>query len=106
MLIPRARLVIPPLIPIALLGISFAADRMGHQWNIHGDAVAMMFFFLASCLVALVIEIVTLFKVVPILRRSAESRSAINLLCTGFAVLSVVGAIGLALYVAGKLSHQ
>ena len=106
MLIPRARLVVPPLIPIGLLGISFAADRMGHQWNIHGDAVAMMIFFFASSVVAFVIEVVTLFQVVGALRRSVEARSAINLLCTGFAALSVVAAIGLVLYVVTSLSHQ
>ena len=98
MLISRMRLVGPPVIPLSIIGLFFGAEKFGHQWNIHGDAAALIVLFFFSGAIALVIEIMALVRVLPELRQEPAQRTPLNLLCVGFAALFVAVALAYVLY--------
>lgn len=91
--ISRVRLIAPPLVPLSIAAIGFFAEKMGHQWNVHGDAIGMILLFAVSGAVALVMSIMALAKTVPELRSAPEQRTPVNFLCAGFAAIFVVAAL-------------
>ena len=98
MLISRMRLVGPPMVPLSIIGLFFGAEKFGHQWNIHGDAAALITLFFISGAIGLVIEIMALVRVLPELRQEPAQRTPINLFCVGFAALFVAVALAYVLY--------
>ena len=62
---------------------------MGHQWNVHGDAILMFFLIALSGLGAFVLELLALQKAIRVLRVFARARTPINLLCAATAIAYV-----------------
>jgi hypothetical protein len=86
------------MVPLAIIGFAFGAEKFGHQWNIHGDAAALIVLFFFTGTIALVLEIMALLRVLPELRQEPAQRTPINLLCVGFAALFVAAALAYVLY--------
>jgi hypothetical protein len=84
---------------VAIALSAWLAELLGHQWNIHGDAAAMLMLFALSVLVGTAASIVTLASVLPALRRYPSLRSHLNLVCTGIAVVFVTAALTYIAYV-------
>jgi hypothetical protein len=92
------RLVWPPLLPICVLAIAFIAERAGHKWQMHGDAILIALLFLGTMFFAVVMSVVLLFTAIPILRRVPEERTIVNVLSTAFAASFVVLSVALIAY--------
>ena len=55
---PRIKLILPPLMPFAVIPLIYAITATGHQWRLHGDGVlvAIGFYFFLSGIAALIME--------------------------------------------------
>jgi hypothetical protein len=102
--IPRARLVVPPSIPILIVALAWVAERAGHTWNIHGDAAALIVLFGVSLLVALVASASALVSVIPAVRHYPSLRTKANILCIAFASVFVAAAVALVLYTVARVA--
>ena len=102
--LPRAKLLWPPAVPAAIALSAWLAEQLGHQWNIHGDAAAMLMLFALSVLVGAVVSLIALASVLPALRRYPSLRSRPNLVCSGIAVSFVVAALVCIAYVVFRLT--
>jgi len=59
-MLPTARrlsLILPPLVPAAIVLAFFGAELVSHDWSVHGDLLGMIFLLLASIVVGGVVEI-------------------------------------------------
>ena len=85
--------------------IAFLAEKLGHVWNVHGDAIGMMLLFFGSLLFAFVFSLITLSSVIPTFRRYPEARTKVNVFCAAFASLYVVASTLLVTYIAFSLDN-
>jgi hypothetical protein len=85
--------------------MAWLADKAGHQWNIHGDAVALMFFFAVSTVCGLIWSGICLAAVIPALLTHPSLRSRANLLAVAYAATFVVASLALAVYTISKVSN-
>jgi len=90
---PRFRLLFPIAVPSAFIAVMAIAEQMGHQWNIHGDGMLMVFSIVVSALGAFVFEIFALQKAIRALRNFERTRTPMNLLCTGASITYIGGVI-------------
>ena len=89
-------MILPPLIPAAITAIVWAAEEAGHNWNVHGDFLGVIFLFLVSLVAGAVIEVLALIKALPALAMNPAERTIRNVACTSIGVaflLICVGAI-------------
>lgn len=101
---PRIKLIWPIAVPAALLLLVFAADRVGHQWNIHGDGALVAVAFFVSLIVGTVASIVSLASLLPALRQHPTLRTRTNLACAAASAVFVLGATGIVLINVAKLA--
>jgi hypothetical protein len=85
----RLRLVVPPLIPLALLGVLLVPYWRGYEWNAHGGGLFLGVAIQLSSLVVVAFEGFAIHTAVQHLRRDALARTSTNYLCTGFAATFV-----------------
>ena len=83
----------PIAVPFAFIAVMAIAEQMGHQWNVHGDGILMVFSIAASALGAFVFELCALPKAIKALRNFERTRTPINLLCTGASIVCIGGVI-------------
>ena len=95
---PRLGLVGPPLVPLAIIGIAWLAERAGHRWNIHGDAIGMFMVFVVCAGVAFISSTALLFSGALALRNHRSLRTGANFASLGVAALYVIAAIAGAIY--------
>jgi hypothetical protein len=100
---PRARLIWPVTIPLLVLGLAWGAERLGHQWNIHGDGILVILAFALSMVVGAVVSAVSLASLLPSLREHASLRSRANLVCTGVSVAFVLAALAYIVWTIGRM---
>ena len=93
------RLVLPPLIPLALLLVLLAGVVLGNEWNAHGTGLLLAVLAQATALIATVVELFALNSAIAWLRANASTRSNANIFCTAFAAI-FVAAVGLWLLIA------
>jgi hypothetical protein len=93
--VPRLRLLVPPLLPVAIVAVVYLAELAGHTWNVHGDFILVFLILLGTCAVALVLEIAALVKSVRLIRTGAARPSALDVLCIAFGGAFAAGAGGL-----------
>jgi hypothetical protein len=103
--VPKAGLLLPPSIPLAIATLAWLADTAGQKWNVHGDAVALLFFFAVSTVCGLIWSGVCLIAVVPALRTHRTLRSRGNLIAVAYAGAFVSAALVLAGYTIWNASN-
>src|SRR3712207_1996461 len=94
---PRKALVIPGLIPLALLGALFGAETIGIRLNPHGIPGIIVLLVMIWGFAAGLFELVIIFRAAMQLARSPVLRITENLLAISFAVLFVLSMIWLGL---------
>jgi hypothetical protein len=94
----RWSLVLPPLVPIAIVLATYGAGAAGHKWNVHGDLLGMFFWLLTSLVLGGVVVILALLKAVPTIARHREARTPGNVACAGIGLAFVLGCLGVAVW--------
>jgi hypothetical protein len=87
---PRKALVIPGLIPLAILGLLFGADAVGAKLNPHGFSGVVVLLVMVYGVVAGVFEVFLIARTLPQLVRMAALRTTQNLLAILFAAVFVI----------------
>jgi hypothetical protein len=82
---PKAKLLSPWLVPVGIACIAWGADRAGHVWNIHGDAIALIVLFFLSLVVGFTVLAFTLPQAIRALLKFSSLRTPANVLATGAA---------------------
>jgi hypothetical protein len=90
---PCKLLVLPAIPPAIVVAAGWFAEIMGHQWNVHGDAVGMLFVLFVTVFIALITQITALSKSIPFLKNYSAERTIKNLLCVVFTLICIAGAI-------------
>ena len=102
--LPRIKLVWPPMVSASIVLVAWLAEKAGHQWNVHGDAIVIALLFVASLAVGGVASILSLASIVPALRRHKTLRTPLNLSCTAISAIFLGGVIGCFAYTAFRLA--
>ena len=92
----RWTMALPPLVPIVIVLVMYGAEAVGHNWNVHGDLLGVIFLLLASLVIGGVVEILALIKALPVLVKNPEERTTGNVLCAGVGVVFLLFCIGVA----------
>jgi hypothetical protein len=100
--VPRLRLLVPALVPAAVVCSVYLAELAGHTWNVHGDFILVFLIGLGTSAVALAFEIAALVKSFRLVRKGARL-SITDVMCIACGCVFAVGAAGL---LASFLSRQ
>lgn len=100
--VPRLRLLVPPLLPAAVVCVVYLTELAGHMWNVHGDFILVFLIGLGTFAVALAFEIAALVKSFRLVRKGARL-SIVDVMCIAYGCVFAVGATGL---LASFLSRQ
>ena len=103
---PRARLIVPSAIPLLIMLLAWTAERAGHVWNVHGDAIGVFLILAVSSVVAVVVTAFSLVSVVPALLRYPTLRSRINLISVAFASAFLLAALIAGASLVSKATHD
>jgi len=101
---PRFKLLWPLVVPIVVGLVTWGAERGGHTWNIHGDAIALILVFFAGLVVGLVALLFTLPQAFRTLLRFSSLRTPSNFVATGLAIAFILVAAFYILYAIFKVS--
>jgi hypothetical protein len=93
-LLPRLRLLIPPLLPAAVVCVVYLAELAGHTWNVHGDFILVVLIVLGTSAVALIVEIAALVKSFRLIRSGARP-AMLDVACIVYGCAFAAGAAGL-----------
>lgn len=86
----RARLVLPPLLPLFVVGVGWLVELGGHTWNVHGDAILMFFLFAGALLAAVLSCFVSVVFGSLELKRFPSLRTPGNIVCMAVAIAFLV----------------
>jgi hypothetical protein len=78
--VPRLRLLVPPLLPAAVVCFVYFAELAGHMWNVHGDFILVFLIGLGTSAIALAFEIAALVKSLWLIRKGARP-SFVDVMC-------------------------
>jgi uncharacterized ion transporter superfamily protein YfcC len=90
---PSKLLVLPAIAPASVVGLAWLAETMGHHWNVHGDAIYILFLLFVTAFFALITQTTAVSKSIPRLKNYSAERTINNLLCVVFALICIAGAI-------------
>jgi hypothetical protein len=90
--IPKRGLLIPPLLPLAVLFAGYLVDIAGYTWNVHGDLILLILVALGASAVALIFEIAALVTSVRIIRGGTVKPSPSDVICIAYGCVFAVGA--------------
>lgn len=83
---PWRRLVLPGLVPVAIVGLAVLSQALGYQWNIHGDAIPVFLALVATSFGAAAISAITLPGAIRRLKTVTSERTFPNLASVAFAI--------------------
>jgi hypothetical protein len=103
---PRSTLFAAAAVPLSIVALAFLAQAMGHEWNVHGDALFVMGWVLITSVVALIVELVTLPGALKRLYRLRAERTAINLLSAAVAGGFVIACLSYGVFVVRSIASS
>jgi hypothetical protein len=90
---PKARLVVPFLVPFALVAVGMLGSEAGHLWNIHGDGALLLGAIFISGLAAFFVTLLAFVRGVADLTAYPSLRSHSNLASVSVAGVPLVVAV-------------
>ncbi len=95
---PTKTLLLTPLPLWGFIAGWMAADAIGHQWNLHGDAVPMALGTLAAGVLVLVAETIAVNKSFRWLGAHPEQRRPWRYALVGFGIVHITIIVGCIMY--------
>ena len=89
---PSKALIIPPLVPIAVMATIAILGWSGHTFNVHGDAIPAVAAFITSAFVAVFYEAYAVPRAWQLLQQEPTLRTPWNYAALGWGLLYLIAA--------------
>jgi hypothetical protein len=93
--IPKRKLLVPPLLPAAVLFVGYVAEIAGHPWNVHGDLILLLLVVIGMSAVAVIFEIAALVTSFRLIGAGVVKASTLDVICIAYGSLFAAGGAGL-----------
>ena len=98
---PTKALILPPILPVAVMAFTWLLDWSGHRFDVHGDILLVIAVFFLLSLIALLVEAVAVPIAWRLLHKHASLRTPRHLIAIGIGALYLLaGAFAIVWYFA------